>query len=76
MTQIYDPRNMEWSYWNALIAEKYEAQQLMWPVPEERWKDFALSICSIALFSNYGVPTPDGFDRWQDWAFAFNNAVN
>jgi hypothetical protein len=48
----------------------------MWPVPEENWKDFALSICSIALFSNYGVPTPHGFDRWQDWAFAFNNAVN
>ena len=76
MTQIYDPRNMEWSYWNALIAEQYESQQLMWPVPEERWQDFALSVCSIALFSNYGVPSPIGFDRWQDWAFAFNNAVN
>ncbi len=76
MTQIYDPRNMEWNYWTALIAESYEAQQLMWPVPEERWKDFALSICSIALFSNFAVPSPIGFDRWQDWAFAYTNAVN
>lgn len=76
MTQYYDPRNIEWPYWSALIAEQYEAQQLMWPVPEDRWQDFALSICSIALFSTYGVPSPAGFSRWQDWALAFNNAVN
>lgn len=76
MTQIYDARNMEWPYWTALIAEKYEVQQLTWPVPEDRWQDFALSVCSIALFNNFAVPSPIGFERWRDWAFAFNNAVN
>ena len=76
MTQIYDPRNMDWSYWTALVAEQYEQQQLMWPVPEERWQDFALSVCAIALFNNYGVPSPMSFSDWRDWAFAYTNAVN
>jgi hypothetical protein len=48
----------------------------MWPVPEERWQDFALSVCSIALFNNYGVPSPMSFADWRDWAFAYTNAVN
>lgn len=76
MTVFYDPRYMPWEQWTALLVEEYAAQQLTYPVPEDRWQEFALGIMSISRFNNDAVPAPYGFERWQDWAFAFNNAVN
>ena len=72
MAQVYDPRGMEWGYWCSLMAELFAANQLG-VVPEENWLDWANGIAGIGRFD--GVPDGRNFDNWQDWAFAFNNAL-
>ena len=70
--QVYDPRGMTWHYWCSLMAELFAANQLG-IVPEENWQQWANGIAGIGRFD--GVPDSRGFNSWQDWAFAFNNAL-
>jgi hypothetical protein len=72
IAQVYDPRNMEWDAWCALMAELFAANQLG-TVPEDKWRDWADALSGIGRFP--GVPDSRGFATWQDWAFAFNNAL-
>ena len=72
MSQVYDPRGMSWSYWCALMAELFAANQLG-TVPEENWLQWANGLAGIGRFGN--VPDGRNFATWQDWAFALNNAM-
>lgn len=72
IAQVYDPRNMEWDTWCALMAELFAANQLG-TVPEDKWRDWADALSGIGRFP--GVPDSRGFETWQEWAFALNNAL-
>ena len=64
---VYDPRDMTWDYWCALMAELFAPQQLG-TVPEAQWQDWANGMQGIGYFVNSGVPDARNFDNWQDWA--------
>jgi len=70
--EIYDPRGMTWSYWCAIMAEEFAANQLG-TVSEENWAQWADGLAGIGRFP--GVPDSRGFKSWQDWAFALNNSL-
>lgn len=72
IAQVYDPRNMEWDVWCALMSELFAANQLG-TVPEDKWRDWADALSGIGRFP--GVPDSRGFETWQEWAFALNNAL-
>ena len=72
--QTYDPRDMEWDYWCALMAELFASNQLG-TVTEDRWRDWADGITSIGYFTQSGVADSRQFDEWRDWALALTNAM-
>jgi len=63
----YDPRNMTWDQWCALMAELFASNQLG-TVPEAKWRDWASGVQGIGYFVESGVPDPRNFKSWQDWA--------
>lgn len=71
---VYDPRNMEWDYWCALMAELFAANQLG-TLPEEKWEEWAAGLSGIGYFTRSGVPDYRNFATWQDWAMALTNAM-
>jgi len=70
--EVYDPRNLTWDYWCALMSELFAANQLG-TVPEAQWQDWANAIAGIGRFT--GAPDGRNFATWQDWAQALNNAL-
>jgi len=54
------------------MAELFAANQLG-TAPETQWTDWADGVAGIGRFA--GAPDSRGFATWQDWAFAFNNAL-
>jgi len=64
----YDPRNMTWDQWSALMVELFAVQDLG-TVPEERWNDWANAISGFGSFQSSGVGDSRGFNTWQDWAY-------
>jgi hypothetical protein len=72
IAQVYDPRNLSWDTWSALMSELFAANQLG-VSPESEWRQWADGISGIGRFP--GAPGSTGFDTWQDWAFAFANAL-
>lgn len=74
MAVTYDPRNMEWDYWCALMAEQFASNQLG-TIPEDRWQEWANALAGIGYFTRAGIPDSRGFETWQDWALALTNAM-
>jgi len=72
IAQVYDPRNLSWDTWCALMSELFAANQLG-VSPENEWRQWADGVSGIGRFPS--VPSSTGFDTWQDWAFAFANAL-
>lgn len=72
MAQVYDPRNLSWDAWCALMAELFAANQLG-VSPEDQWREWANALSGIGRFQ--GVPGANGFDTWQNWAFALADAL-
>jgi hypothetical protein len=70
--QVYDPREMTWDYWCALMSELFASQQLG-TVPEERWRALADGMAGTGRFD--GAPDSRNFSTWQDWAVSLNNAL-
>lgn len=72
IAQIYDPRNLTWDEWCALMSELFAANQLG-VSPEAQWREWADALSGIGRF--VGCPGANGFNTWQDWAFALGNAL-
>ena len=64
---VYDPRNMEWPQYCALMAELFSSNDIG-TVPEDHWRDWVNGLSNIGNFSQSGVPDARGFETWQDWA--------
>lgn len=64
---VYDPRNMEWDYWCALMAELFAAQQVG-TASEENWRDWADGLQGIGYFVSSDIPDQRMFETWNDWA--------
>jgi hypothetical protein len=45
-------------------------------LPEPQWRDVASAITLNAVFDTYGIPSPDIYEDWRDWARAFTTSVN
>jgi len=73
---VYDPRYHTWDSWACLMVEAYSGNQLSIPSGEDKWKEWATGLKAIELFNNDGIPGPDIFENWQDWALALVGAVN
>jgi hypothetical protein len=42
---------------------------------EKEWKRWALGVIENSTIAKFSPPDPLNFERWQDWAYYFNQAV-
>jgi hypothetical protein len=75
MTTFYDPRYHTWNGWASLICEQYAAQSLGLPPEEKYWRVWADAVKGIDLFARNGIPSPDIYEHWQDWAAQFSSIM-
>ena len=73
---VYDPRGHDFVSWASLMCEAYATQQLVIPEANTNWAEWAEGLKSIDVFTNEGIPGPQGFADWQAWAQELVNAVN
>lgn len=73
---VYDPRYHTWDSWTSIMCELYSTQNLMMPVPESEWKEWANGLKAIDVFTNEAIPDATVFDSWFEWAETLVNAVN
>ena len=71
----YDPRNMTWDFYCALMAELFASNQLG-TVPETHWREWVDGMNGIGNFNNSGIPDSRGFATWQDWACQMVGIMN
>lgn len=69
------PDNEPWEDWNGSMLE-YFGQEPIPYVVEDEWRDFAMAMIGTPTFANYALPSPDGFERWQDWVMAIIGLIN
>jgi hypothetical protein len=71
----FSPNYMSFEDWNGNFVQWYGREPL--PInTEENWKDTAYQIMALPTFAVYPVPSPDGFETWQDWANVLTESVN
>lgn len=76
LSVIYDPRNHTFDSWASLMVEAYAGQQLQIPSEDMDWKDWAVGLKAIDVFTNEAIPGPYIYENWQDWAQAIVGIVN
>ena len=76
LATVYDPRFHTFNSWACLMVEAYGGQQLQIPSEEVDWKNWAVGLKGIDVFTNEGIPGPYIYENWYDWAEAVVNAVN
>ena len=69
------PDYSTWEDWNGNILHYYGEQNFPF-LPEPLWRDVAFAITLNSVFDTYGIPAPDTFEDWRDWARAFTTSVN
>lgn len=69
------PAFSSWEDWNGQVIHYFGEQQFP-VVLEENWQELARAISVSPLFDEYGVPRPETFERWQDWATALTSLIN
>lgn len=67
--------DMTWENWNGNMLHYFGEEPLPY-LNEPNWKDFANNMVSLPTFSVFGLPGPDTFATWQDWAKAVIGSVN
>jgi hypothetical protein len=58
------------------MVEQFASNQLDIPNEGTDWRAWARGVNAIDVFSNQGVPSPDIYDSWVDWAFALINCMD
>lgn len=71
----FSPDYSTWEDWNGNLITFY-AQEPISYTDETGWKTVARNVVGLPTFSVYGMPDPDLFENWQDWAEAFTLTVN
>jgi hypothetical protein len=64
-----------WDNWNGSMLHYFGEEPLPY-VTEDNWQAFANSMTSLSTFSVYGLPGPDSYSDWRDWAEAIILIVN
>jgi hypothetical protein len=64
-----------WEGWNGNMLHYFGQEPLPY-LPEEQWRDFALTMIGLPTFSTFGLPGPESFETWQDWVTAIVGMVN
>lgn len=64
-----------WEDWNGNLLTFYGQEPISYS-EEAEWKDVVRNLIGLPTFSVYGLPDPDLFENWQDWAEAFTLMVN
>jgi hypothetical protein len=64
-----------WEDWNGNLLSFYGQEPVSYS-EEDQWKDVIRNLINLPTFSVYGIPDPDLFENWQDWAEAFTLIVN
>lgn len=68
---FYDPRYQTWENWASLICEQYASQNLGQGGDENSWRIWANNLKGIDTFAKNGIPGPEMYETWQDWAAQF-----
>lgn len=69
------PQHTDWQTFNGNLIMYYGQEPL--PITTEiDWHITANNLIQTPTFSSYGIPTPDKFDNWQDWANQFVLLIN
>lgn len=66
---------MSWEDWNGNMLHYFGEEPLPY-YNEEHWQDFARSMNSLNTFSVFALPSPEGFDKWQDWVSSIIAVIN
>lgn len=69
------PDYSSWEDWNGGMIHYFGDQQFPF-LPEEKWRDVASAISLSAVFDTFGVPYPETYEDWRDWARALTMVVN
>lgn len=69
------PDYSSWEDWNGQVLHYFGEQQFPY-LPEEEWRTVARAITLNPVFDTFGVPSPDNFETWRDWANALTITVN
>jgi hypothetical protein len=69
------PDYSTWSDWNGNLVHYFGEQQFP-VVAEIHWQEVARAVAGNPVFDRYGVPAPDSFGTWQEWARALTLCVN
>lgn len=76
MAILYDPRYHSFVSWASLLVEQFASNQLEIPTEMTDWKRWGESLAAIDVFSSQGIPSPELYTNWADWAFALINSMN
>jgi hypothetical protein len=69
------PEQTDWQSFNGNLIMYYGQEPL--PISNElNWHDTARNLVQFPAFASYGIPNPDLFENWQDWAQQFVLLVN
>lgn len=60
--------NNPWVVWmGTFMSDNPQATVGIIGTDENDWQSFANSLQNRLKMGKYGIPTPYGFERWQDW---------
>ena len=76
MAVLYDPRYYSFMSWADLMVEQFASNQLGIPNESTDWREWARGLNAIDVFANQGVPSPDIYDSWVDWAESVINCMD
>lgn len=66
---MIDPRGMDFGrYTSEMTSRLTGIGGLGGNVEEKHWKAWARNLSRQIPFADQGVPSPDNFKHWQDWA--------
>jgi hypothetical protein len=64
-----------WEEWNGNFIIYYGQLNIPYH-SEENWKDTASVIASTFTFSAFPIPSPETYNKWQDWANEVSLIIN
>lgn len=68
-------QHTDWQTFNGNLIMYYGQEPL--PITDELdWHITAKNLIQTPTFSSYGIPDPDKFETWQDWADQFVLLIN